>query len=166
MKDLKKLRQARAQKAQAGKTALDQLNVLLGKDTLSDTETAQLSTLETQVDALEAEVAGLDKEIAAEEKTARRASLFGATALGGPALATVVNDTDPARTAGFKSLAEFAVSVRNFQVSGINDPRFAAAATGFQQNQGAAGEGILVPTEWREQIWSLVFADNDLLEFL
>jgi HK97 family phage major capsid protein len=164
-KDLKKLRQARAEKARAGKTALDQLNALLGKAELSEAETAQLAMLETQVDALEQEVAASDAEIAVEEKAARRATLFGSSALGGPAFATVVNDTDPARTNGFKSMAEFAVAVRNFQVSGIQDTRFAAVATGYQQNQGSAGEGILVPTQWREEIWSLVFADNDLLGF-
>ena len=61
-------------------------------------------------------------------------------------------------------MAEFANAVRNLSVSGVSDPRFTAAgATGFQQNQGSAGEGVLVPTEWREQIWSLVFDENDLL---
>jgi HK97 family phage major capsid protein len=166
-KDLKKLRHARSEKAKAGKIRLEQLNALLGKETLTDAETAQLSTLETEVDALEGEVAALDKEIAAEEKAVRRATTFGSVALGGggPALATFVNDSDPTRTGGFKNLAEFAVCVRNFQVNAVQDPRFAAAATGYQQNQGSSGEGILVPTEWREQIWSLVFADNDLLGF-
>ncbi|GIQ73199.1 phage major capsid protein [Bradyrhizobium sp. RD5-C2] len=163
--DIKQLRQARANKAKDGKTVLEQLNALQGKPTLTEAETAQVGELESKVDALEAEVAELDKQIAVEEKKLRRASLFGSTALGGPALATVVNDTDPARTAGFKSLAEFAVSVRNLQVNGVADPRFAAAASGYQQNQGSSGEGILVPTEWREQIWSLVFDDNDLLGF-
>jgi HK97 family phage major capsid protein len=164
-KDLKKLRQARADKARAGKTALDQLNALLDKDNATDAEKASITTLEAQVDAFETEVAELDREIAAEEKLARRATLFGSTALGGPARATVVNDSDPSRTGGFASLAEFAVSVRNLQVNGIADPRFAAAATGYQQNQGSSGEGVLVPTEWREQIWSLVFDNNDLLGF-
>lgn len=175
MKDLKKLRHARAEKVKAGKTALDQLNALLAKDNATDAEKAQIETREAQVDALEKEVSALDAEIAAEEKAARRAALFASTAVGGamaataafsnPAGATAVFDSDPARTAGFKSLAEFAVSVRNLQVNGVADPRFAAAASGYQQNQGSGGEGILVPTEWREAIWSLVFADDDLLGF-
>ncbi|MBP1064864.1 outer membrane murein-binding lipoprotein Lpp [Bradyrhizobium japonicum] len=119
-KDLKKLRHARAEKAKAGKIALDQLNALLGKDNATDAEKAQITTLEGQVDALEAEVAALDGEISAEEKAARRATLFSTSSLGGgPALATIVNDTDPARTAGFRSLAEFAVAVRNLQVNGV-----------------------------------------------
>ncbi|TIN82640.1 phage major capsid protein [Mesorhizobium sp.] len=164
-KDLKKLRQARAEKAKAGKTKVDALNALLEKTELTEAETAQLTALEAEVDQLEKDVKDLDTEITAEEKKARRASLFGATALGGPALSTVVNDLNPERTGGFHNLAEFAVSVRNFQVNGVMDPRLGAAPSGFQQNQGSSGEGILVPTEFREQIWSLVFDDGNLLGF-
>ncbi|MEY9674542.1 phage major capsid protein [Bradyrhizobium elkanii] len=168
--DIKKLRQARADKAKEGKTALDQLNALLGKETLTDGESTQLEQLEAKVDGLEKEVAELDKQIKAEETKTRRIALFGtSTALGGPALATVVNDLNPERTGGFRNLQEFAVSVRNFTTAGIADPRLSAimsaAATGYQQNQGSSGEGILVPAEYREQIWSLVFAENDLLGF-
>ncbi|MGL3210854.1 hypothetical protein [Bradyrhizobium sp. BR 1433] len=45
------------------------------------------------------------------------------------------------------------------------DPRLGAAPTNFQQNQGGSGEGFLVPTEYREQIWALVFDDQNLLGF-
>lgn len=159
-KDLKKLRQARADKAKAGKSKVEALNTLLDKEALTDAETAQLSTLESEVDTLEAEVKALDSEIEAEEKKARRASLF--TASAGPALATVVNDLNPERTAGFRNLAEFALAVRNVG-TGTFDPRLNAAPANYHQNQGAAGEGFLVPTEYRQQIWDLVFADNDLL---
>ncbi|WP_316190201.1 hypothetical protein [Bradyrhizobium sp. SZCCHNS2096] len=69
-KDLKKLRQARAEKAKAGKAKLEQLNALLGKETLTEAESAQLATLETEVDVLEHDVAALDKDITAEEKAA------------------------------------------------------------------------------------------------
>lgn len=164
-KDLKKLRQARADKAKAGKTKLEALNALLGKETLTEAEAAQLATLEAEVDAIEREVAALDTEIATEERAVRRASLFSSTALGGPALATVVNDLNPERTGGFRSLAEFAVSVRNALTGGMVDLRFQAAASGYQQNQGSSGEGFLVPTEYREQIWSLVFSDSSLLSY-
>lgn len=161
MKDLKKLRQSRADKAKAGKTAVTALNALLDKAELSEAETAQLATLEAQVDAIEAEVTALDAEIAAEEKKAKRATLFAGSSV--PALSTVVNDLNPERTAGFHNLAEFAVTVRNAITGGGIDPRLGAAPTNYHQNQGAAGEGFLVPTEYREQIWALVFGDNDLL---
>jgi HK97 family phage major capsid protein len=161
-KDLKKMRQARAEKAKAGKTKLDQLNALLEKDDATDAEKAQITALEGEVDALESEVAAIDQDIVAEEKAVRRATLFGGTALS-PARSIVVNDLNPERTGGFHNLAEFAVSVRNFQVNGAMDPRLGAAPTGFQQNQGSGGEGILVPAEFREQIWSMVFDDGNLL---
>ncbi|MDI2110469.1 MULTISPECIES: phage major capsid protein [Bradyrhizobium] len=164
--DIKQLRQARATKAKDGKTALEQLNALQGKANLTEAETAQVAELETKVDAVEAEVAELDKQIAAEEKKLRRTALFGSsTALGGPALATVVNDINPERTGGFRSVAEFAVSVRTAMTGGGLDPRLGAAPTNFQQNQGGSGEGFLVPTEYREQIWALVFDDQNLLGF-
>lgn len=168
-KDLKKLRQARADKAKAGKLKVEALNVLLDKEALTDTESAQLTVLEAEVDALEQNVAELDAEITAEEKKARRASLFGTASLssgcggGGPALATVVNDLNPERTSGFHNLAEFAVSVRSAMTGGGLDPRLVAAPSNVHQNQGASGEGFEVPTAYSEQIWSLVFAENDLL---
>jgi HK97 family phage major capsid protein len=167
-KDLKKLRQARADKAKAGKTKLEALNALLDKSDLTEAEAAQLATLEAEVDQLEKDVKDIDAEIAAEEKKARRASLFGSSALagaaaaGGFALATIVNDLNPERTGGFHNLAEFAVSVRSALTGGGVDPRLGAAPTNFQQNQGGSGEGFLVPTDYREQIWSLVFPENDL----
>ncbi|MCC8952905.1 hypothetical protein H8B02_05335 [Bradyrhizobium sp. Pear77] len=45
------------------------------------------------------------------------------------------------------------------------DPRLGAAPTNFQQNQGGSGVGFLVPTEYPEQIWGLVFDDQNLLGF-
>src|SRR4030081_1354666 len=116
-KDLKKLRQARADKAKAGKTKLEALNALLDKSELTEAEAAQLVTLEAEVDQLEKDVKDIDAEITAEEKKAGRATLFGSSSLagaavaGGFAFATVVNDLNPERTAGFHNLAEFAVSV-------------------------------------------------------
>lgn len=160
-KNLNKLRQDRAEKAKAGKTKETAINALLEKTTLTDAEQAQLTALEAEADAIEADVSALDQEIAAEEKRAHRAQLFGSTAI--PARSIVVNEPNPETTNGFKSLAEFAVSVRNFQVSGMNDARLTAAASNFHQNGGGAGEGILVPSQFREDIWSLVFDDNDLL---
>jgi HK97 family phage major capsid protein len=161
-KDLKKLRQARADKAKVGKTKVEALNALLAKDELNETETAQLATLETEVDALETDVAALDKEIATEEKLARRATLFGSTARV-PQFSVTTDEPNPALTGGFRNLSEFAVAVRNQIVGGANDPRLNAAPSNYEQNQGTAGEGFLVPTEYRQQIWSLVFAENDLL---
>uniref|UniRef100_UPI0019536811 hypothetical protein n=1 Tax=Serratia marcescens TaxID=615 RepID=UPI0019536811 len=61
-KDLKKLRQARADKAKAGKTKLDAINVLTDKETLTEAETTQLASLEAEVDQIEQDVKALDAE--------------------------------------------------------------------------------------------------------
>lgn len=162
-KDLKKLRQARADKAKAGKSKVESLNALLDKDgELTEAEQSQLSALEAEVDTLEAEVAALDKEIEAEERKARRSSLF-APSDRPAAFSTRVDDQNPETTGGFRNLAEFAISVRNQVMGNGSDPRLNAAPTNYHQNQGSAGEGFMVPTEYRQQIWELVFADNDLL---
>jgi HK97 family phage major capsid protein len=158
-KDLKKLRQARADKAKSGKTKFTALNALIAKPDLNEAETAQMAALEVEVDAIETELAALDVEIATEEKAQKRATLFNAP----PARSIIVNDIDPARTGGFANLAEFALAVRDRFTGGGMDPRFGAAPANFESNQGSAGEGMLVPTEYRDQIWGIAFPDNDLL---
>ena len=163
MKDLKKLRQQRVEAAKKGRAKLDALNALLDKENPADDEKSQIAALDAEVAALEAEVTALDLEIAQEEKRARRASLFSSSALRSPALAITSDEPNPERTGGFRSLAEFAVSVRN-QVTGTStDQRLFAAPSNYHQNQGGAGEGFLVPTDFREQIWELVFADDSIL---
>lgn len=163
-KDLKKLRQARAEKAKAGKTKVEALNALLAKDELTEAEATQLTALEAEVDALEQDVTALDKEIAQEEKSARRTALFSTTARV-PQFHITSDEPNPEVTGGFRNLAEFAIAVRNTTPvgGGVVDPRLTASPSNYQQNQGAVGEGFLVPTEYRQQIWELVFADNDLL---
>lgn len=160
-KDLKKLRQARADKAKAGKSKVDALNALLDKENATEAEKAQITALEAEVDTLEAEVKALDDEIAAEEKKARRASLFGSASV--PQFQITTDEPNPQTTGGFRSLAEFAVAVRTAITGGGIDPRLGAAPSNYHQNQGAAGEGFLVPTEYRTQIWELVFADDSIL---
>ena len=169
---LKELRQQRAQKAQRGKAALEEYNALVGKASRTEDEEARLASLGADIDALEAEVTELDRKIQAEEATARRGALFATGAAPASSLARTVNEPNPATTAGFRNLAEFAVAVRNAQVgmgfdqrlAGIeNGPERGAAPTGFHQNNGSAGEGFLVPTDYRQAIWELAFDQNDLL---
>lgn len=175
MKNLNKLRQNRAEKARLGKDKETAINALLAKTTLTDAEQAQLTALEAEADTLEAEVTAIDQEIAAEEKRARRAQLFGTTAI--PVnRSIVVNDLNPATTGGFHNLADFAISARNAVTGMGTDPRLtallgqgsgemAAAPSNFHQNGGSAGEGYLVPTEYRDRIWDLAFPEHDLLRF-
>lgn len=179
---LKELRQQRSAKATRGKAAIAEYNTLSAKADRSAEEDAKLEALDAELAALEAEVGDLDTKIAKEEAAARRGALFATPVVTGAAAATVafgaaartLNEPNPATTNGFKALTEFAVAVRNAQVGMATDPRLlggeggelGAAATGFHQNQGTAGEGFLVPTQYREAIWDLTFNEPDLLSMV
>lgn len=89
---------------------------------------------------------------------------------GGPARHTTVLDANPALTGGFANLAEMAVAVRAACVpGGIVDPRLmpltvrpGAAPTNYMEGGGSSGEGFNLPVAYREEIWQLVFALDDI----
>lgn len=180
---LKELRQQRSQKATRGKAALVEHNTLATNTDRTAEQDAKLALLSTELDALETEVSDLDAQIAAEEKAAVRGALFAVAPPAGTAAARAAfgqaartaNEPNPVTTNGFKALTEFALAVRSAQTGQGFDPRLSgvgegaelsAAATGFHQNQGTAGEGFLVPTEYREAIWEMTFAEPDLLSMV
>lgn len=171
MKDIKKLRAALAAAKAKGITKLTSLNALLNKENLTAEETAQRDALDAEVTALETEVQNLSAEIADEEKKIRRQGLFSPSAIvpaaGGPARSFAVNDLNPETTGGFRSMAEFGMAVHRATINQGVDERLSAmvaAAPGETMNTGGSvGEGYLVPPEFRQQIWSLVFAEDELL---
>jgi HK97 family phage major capsid protein len=119
---------------------------------------------------IEAELKTLAAEITSLEKQADRRRTLDAVITSAPTVPGVPRITsserDPSRTGGFANLAEFAISVRNAQTGQGADARLAgmmAAPTGYMEGQGAAGEGYLVPAEFRDQIFELVMGDEDLL---
>lgn len=67
--------------------------------------------------------------------------------------------------AGFRDLADFGRAVlQASRPGGMIDERlrFGAAPTGFHQETGTA-EGYMVPPEFRQEIWRLVYNNEDLL---
>jgi HK97 family phage major capsid protein len=129
--------------------------------------TAEEATLFGEIERDIGEVKG---EIAAAEVSAERrrsmggvavASALGVSALlgGGAALANQVHDLDPAMTGGFADIGEFATAVHGAvsagQMGGIIDPRLQAVA-GAHQGAGDAGEGYMLPPQYRDQVWELV----------
>lgn len=80
------------------------------------------------------------------------------------------------RRCGFGNLAEFALAVRQVcRPGGGVDPRLAAmrqvpgaAPTNYHETAGAAGEGYMVPPQYRSEIWDLVFDPGtyDLLDLV
>lgn len=167
-KDIKQMRSALADLKKQGKALTEEYNTLAAKDERSDEEDARLAELDTQIEAKEQEVERAAADLEKEEKAVRRSSTFAPAAENNisasmrPALAITSNEPDPERTAGFKSLAEFAHAVRTHVTGHGTDERLAAPSN-YHENAGSAGEGFVVPTMWREDIWRLVFADFDLL---
>lgn len=178
---LKELRAQRHKQASRGKAAFAEYNTLSAKADRSAEEDQKLVALDAELTALEAEVAELDAKITAEEASARRGALFATTAApGGERRAAfsagrTANELNPETTGGFRNLAEFAVAVRNAQGGLGMDQRLnsiteggerGAAPANFQQNQGGAGEGWLVPSDFRQAIWELAFDGPDLLSMV
>jgi HK97 family phage major capsid protein len=79
-----------------------------------------------------------------------------------------VNEPNPATTFGFRSLTEFAQSVRRASVGSGFDPRLngaleAAAPATVNENFGSGGEGFLVPPDFSRTVWEITFEQTDLL---
>ncbi|HEY3694072.1 phage major capsid protein [Phenylobacterium sp.] len=165
-KNLKELRQARADKAKRGVAATTEFNTLNAKDDRTTEEEAKIGALGGELDTLEAEVIQLDKDIVAEEASARRSGLFSSAAPAAtliPASSTArTEEADPALTGGFKSMADFAGAVVQTTL-GHHDVRLGATTSTYNQNAGASGEGYLVPPEFSKQVWDIAFEDTDLL---
>lgn len=161
-KDIKKLRADLDTAKKAGKVKLDEYNALAGKADWSAEEETRLAALDAELSAAEANVDRLAREIAEEEKASRRSSTFGAGQPGaGPRAQIISSEPNPD---AFRSLADFAGAVRTASLNMGIDPRLnAALPANYHQNGGSAGEGFLVPAEYRQQIWELVFSAGDLL---
>lgn len=140
----------------------------------ADTETDGVLSAEAEAryNEIEAELKKVADEIKVLEAVSDRRRRLDAVAVAVPQLPGVPritsNEADPARTGGFRNLAEFAVAVRAAgNPSGARvDQRLAtlmAAPTGFMEGGGSVGEGYMLPAEFRDQIWELVTDSGDIL---
>lgn len=162
MKTLKELRAERSTKAALLAANLKAFNTLGAVATRTEAQDAELTGLDAKVDAGEAEINAIDSQISALERGKRVGLLIAARGAGR------VDDADPVRTGGFKSIAEFGVSVRNAAYGTFDDrlapaPIDANAPATYQQNQGSAGEGYLVPPEFSKFVWDMALDNTDLL---
>lgn len=166
MKDLKQMRANRAAKAKRGLEATAEFNALGAKTDRTAEDEAALTALGAELTGLEAEVEQLDAEINAEEASARRASSFAPRAETPAArvafAAARASEPNPATTGGFKSMGEFANAVVQTTL-GHHDTRLSATQGTYNANQGASGEGFLVPPEYSAQVWDIAFEKTDLL---
>lgn len=123
---------------------------------------------EARYTAIEAELATVGDSIKREERNMQRRAELGAIQTV-PANSISVNDRNPATTAGFKDIAEFALAVTRASPrgGGVVDKRLGdlmAAPTGYHEGGGSVGEGYLVPAEFRDQIWEIVTAQDNIFE--
>jgi HK97 family phage major capsid protein len=100
----------------------------------------------------------LDTQIAQREATDRRQAMFAPPALS----AARTFEADPALTGGFKSMSHFATAVLAAQTGSMGGLNLEAAATGYMQNQGSAGEGWLVPPTYSNQVAEIAINEVDL----
>lgn len=168
--NLKELRARLAALSTSGGGKIKAYEALRLKSDRTAEDDASMTALDAEIDQMEAEADGLRATIDGEEKRARRTGAFTMASVpsGGHRLPITSSEPNPEATSGFRNIAEFAVSVRNAVVnpSEMDDRLRANAPSNFHQNGGSAGEGYLVPAQFRETIWELVFGERDLLSMM
>jgi HK97 family phage major capsid protein len=113
--------------------------------------------------ALEAQIAETESKIKAAEVLDQRRRSVDALPAGqqaaSPAGHNTVHDSDPALTAGFRDIGEFAVAVHGAvgvaRTGGVVDERLGALA-GAHQGGGGNGEGYMLPPQFRDEVWELM----------
>lgn len=176
---LKELRQAVADLKKQGRAKTAEYNTLRAKvreagDDAEEADVAALETLDTEISALEAQLddaqSQLDDALVARE---RERAFAESEAPRSAANSVFTNEPNPIRTHGFVNMAEFANAVVQAQTGGgfddrLNGPQAGpnAAPTNYHQERGdAAAGGFMVPPQFREAIYELVFAEPDLLTY-
>lgn len=164
MKTLKALKTREAELKAQGKALLDAADGA-GRD-LTAAEEAKFTAIDTELTALAGEIA------TAEQAAERRRRMEGVAVPISSGQGRVQVGDDRATlnpTAGFNSLADFARSVHRAHPqtpNGVVDPRLAAmyqaAPTGYMR-EGGSNDGYMVPPEYRDRIWELVFGGDNLL---
>lgn len=122
---------------------------------------------DNRLQAIEQELDTLATEIAAEEKRLQREAAMAPDA--GPRVSGGERVIDKAANGGFDDIAEFAAAVKDACVPGSGaqmDERlqamYRAAPTNYHR-EGGSSDGYMVPPTFREEIWELVFNDDDIL---
>lgn len=182
-KKLKELRAKVAQLRESGRAKLAELQALEAKiaalkegedRTALDT---QIKALNKDIDTLSGDLEQTRDALADVERRTEREALFTGAADDRRNIIITSGEPDPALTAGFHNLADFALAVRGAVVNGatgldprlqamLEQPRTGAAPSNYmQESGGAANEGYMVPPTYRDQVWDLVM-DEDEPDFL
>ena len=161
MKKLQELRQQRKDLQAEGRGILSAAKVTDGGG-LDETQDARLT-------AIDSELGTLASEIEVAELAADRVRSYAALEVPDGARIEV-NDLNPETTNGFANIAEFALAVRSAvpgSAGGMIDERLlpgrGAAPTNYHQEGGSSGEGYMVPTQFRDEVFELAFTDDDVM---
>lgn len=121
---------------------------------LTDDEKRQYDSHAEQLDTLAGDLLRLERLMAAD-----REAVFEDER---PAVEAANGD----RRCGFRDVGEFAVSVRHAILGGRPDARLAriqAAPSGYMSEGGSAGEGYLVPPQFRQEIFEAINDVHDVV---
>lgn len=161
MRTLKALKTAEAELKAEGSALLDAADKD-GRD-LTAEEEARFAAIEGELESLKAEIS------VAEKAAERRRLMTGTAVAAAPRVEVGADRSTLDRTGGFAALAEFAQAVHraNPQTPGnIVDPRLAAmyraSPTGYMR-EGGSNDGYMVPPQFRDRIWELVFGADNLM---
>lgn len=174
-KNLRALRQQAAELRAEGARLSAELAELEAKKDPTDEEKTKLATLRTSMADWEKRAEEAAVALEAAEDDARRQSLMdGLNIRPGARLGS--NEPDPARTGGFRNIADFANAVRRASdPSGarVVDDRLQAmlagpgAAAGGRQaaptnfhKETASADGWMVPKQFNDEIYELMIADD------
>ena len=168
MKHLMALRQRQAELQKRGNALLD----------LVDKEGRDISAAEEQeFSQIEADLEKVKGEIATAEKAAdRRRAFSGVPAAvvpglpGGPRIQVGPDRTTLDPRAGFASIADFAMAVHRSspgpQQNGVDQRLFQGAAPGNTAIERTSPDGYMVPPEFRDSIWQLIFDQDNLIDLV
>lgn len=144
---------------------LDKADKEAGGD-LTDEQEARYTEIEGELKTVGLEI---EKE---EAKAARRRTLDAVQTRPGtqtprtvPAGESVSDEPNPETTYGFRNIGEFAMAVQHaaHPAAPVTDPRLNAAPTNFHEGGGAAGEGFMLPVDFRNEIWEAVAGVESLM---
>lgn len=161
MKTLKALKSRQAELKAEGKSLLDAADKATRE--LTADEEARFAAIEAELNTLEADIAK------AEQAAERRRRMEGTSVPTTGRIEVGVDRSSLDPRAGFGSLAEFARAVHRAHPQTPNavlDQRllsmYQAAPTGYMR-EGGSNDGYMVPPEFRDRIWELVFEGDNLL---
>jgi HK97 family phage major capsid protein len=128
---------------------------------LTDDQVSEIEALQTRITAKAKQITIRENLVASRAGAGRRSAPEPTLDANGNRLVqSPANPRQPGAKGGFKSLGDFAMTVRK---SGITDSRLQAAATTYGNEGAGADGGFAVPPEFRREIWTKVMGEENLL---